>query len=100
MPDYKNEPEGIKNWCPGLTWYSRDAGSNPKVEVGVFYFNYSWIPYGKIAIILLSVYGKNLTFYFETREDAGFFAVTSGSAAQSSIIDDFATLPLIEALQF
>ena len=30
----------------------------------------------------------------ESREDAGFFAVTGGSAAQSSIIDDFATLPL------
>ena len=32
------------------------AGSNRKVEVGVFYFNYSGIPYGEIAIILLSAY--------------------------------------------
>ena len=41
---------------PGLTWYSKDAGLNRKVEVGVFYFNYSWIPDRNIAIILLSTY--------------------------------------------
>lgn len=37
--------------------------------------------------------GKNPAFYSENREDTGFLAVTSGSAAQSSVIDDFATLP-------
>ena len=42
---------------------------------------------------VLLKYGKNPTFYSESREDVGFFAVTSGSAAQSSIIDDFATPP-------
>ena len=37
-------------------FYGQDAGSNRKVEVGVFYFNYSGIPCEKIAIILLSAY--------------------------------------------
>ena len=42
---------------------------------------------------VLLKYGKNPTFNAENREDAGFLNVTSGSAAQSSVIDDFATLP-------
>lgn len=42
---------------------------------------------------VLLKYGKNPAFYSRNREGAGFSAVTSGSAAQSSIIDDFATLP-------
>lgn len=33
--------------------------------------------------------------YSENREGAGFLNVTSGSAAQSSVIDDFATLPFM-----
>ena len=43
---------------------------------------------------VLLKYGKNPTFNAENREGAGFLNVTSGSAAQSSVIDDFATLPL------
>lgn len=50
----------------------------------------------EIREVLLK-YGKNPTFYSESREDAGFFAVTGGSAAQSSIIDDFAALPFLYA---
>ena len=33
--------------------------------------------------------------YSENREGTGFLNVTSGSAAQSSVIDDFATLPFL-----
>ena len=43
---------------------------------------------------VLLKYGKNPVFYSGDREDTGFLLITSGSAAQSSIIDDFATLPL------
>ena len=42
---------------------------------------------------VLLKYGKNPVFYSGDREDTGFLLITSGSAAQSSIIDDFATLP-------
>lgn len=44
---------------------------------------------------VLLKYGKNPVFYSGDREDTGFLLITSGSAAQSSIIDDFATLPFI-----
>ena len=46
----------------------------------------------EIREVLLK-YGKNPVFYSGDREDTGFLLITSGSAAQSSIIDDFATLP-------
>ena len=44
MPDYKNEPEGIEElmpWSDMIQQRCRGAGSNRKVEVGVFCFNYS-----------------------------------------------------------
>ena len=44
---------------------------------------------------VLLKYGKTPVFYSGDREDTGFLLITSGSAAQSSIIDDFATLPFI-----
>lgn len=45
--------------------------------------------------VLLKYGAKNPVFYSGDREDTGFLLITSGSAAQSSIIDDFATLPFI-----
>ena len=41
MPDYKNEPEGIEELMPWSDMIQQRCGLNQKVEVGVFYFNYS-----------------------------------------------------------
>ncbi|WP_204909957.1 hypothetical protein, partial [Mordavella massiliensis] len=50
--------------------YSRDAGSDRKVEVGVFYFNYSGIPCEKISIILLSAYYHMEKHYISGMSDS------------------------------
>lgn len=44
-----------------------------------------------ISSMRFSKYGKNPAFYSENRGDAGFLSITSGCAAQSSAMDNFAT---------